>query len=200
MSYDSELQSNIIETDTKCMSCDGNAVLKYMKLDDEVVLTVFECKNCNIKETSMFNANENTDDAILIECNFDSAEDLKRQISLNKNTALTIKYEDLEYSFESSEANVYTVEAIIQQAIKQLSGEGGGFSTISDFEKLEKSIKQLKEILEINPFEIIIKDNVGISRVAPCGEDIFNIQDYELSYFNDNKVRHFYINKRNEEI
>ncbi|KAF9764244.1 Zinc finger protein ZPR1 like protein [Nosema granulosis] len=200
MSYNDELQDNLLETDSKCLSCGLNASLRYLKLDQDVVLTVFECTTCNIKETSMFNSKETTENALLIDCKFCSTEDLKRQINLNKNTGLSIKYEDLEYTFESSESNVYTVEAIIHQAIKQLSGEGDGFSTIQDSEKLNKSIAQLRAIL-INPhFELSIVDSVGVSRVAPIGEDIYKIQDRDLDFFNDERVHHRYLHKRNEEI
>jgi zinc finger protein len=190
--YNDLLLNNLKETDLTCLNCGGSASLKYLKLEGiepVEVISVFECKKCLIKETNFFNSNRNEENLIRIECNFNSKEDLKRQIYLNKNTNLEINNTVLNYSFESSESNIYTVEGIILQAIKNLNSNEG-FSTIKDKDKLREALIELEKILENPEFKLIIEDPVGLSRVGPEGVDLFKIQNKEMEYYDDEKVKH----------
>ena len=191
--YNELIIKNTTETDTICPGCKQNAKFKYTKLEDvqpEIVLVVFECTHCNIKDTSFFNEKINTR-KLVIECHFNDKEDFKREINLNMHSQLFIEYRGIKYEHESSLPLVISVEGIIDQAIEALDNENN--SIIGDKQEMKKTVEIFKLIKEDYVFYMKIIDNDGSSRVGRIGKGVYEMQNCDIKEFNDEKVHHYLV-------
>ncbi|EQB61155.1 zinc finger protein [Vairimorpha apis BRL 01] len=185
--------SNIVtsSTSTICHNCNQEANLKYVTIKEvkpEITVVVFECQICKIKESKIFNDKINNI-KLKIECKFNSSEDMKREVFLNLGAKLFIEYDTYTYEHESSLPFVTTVEGLITNAIKAFSDENNHF--VGNKTNLNKSLEILQNM---KSFTLIIEDNDGVSRVGKIGRGIYEMQDCDIEEFNDEKVKHIFIN------
>ncbi|KAK6089582.1 hypothetical protein P3W45_001464 [Vairimorpha bombi] len=192
--YNEYILNNSKTTDTLCSSCNQQASLRYIKIKDvepEVILVVFECTTCNIKESTIFNENTNHN-KIVIDCHFTDKSDLKREVNLNMHALLFIEYEGVKYEHESSLPLVSTVEGLIQQACDALSDEKN--QTNGDREEMNNAVEKMGNIKDNPLFYMRIEDNEGSSRVGRIDRGVYEMQNCSVEEFNDEKVKHSYIN------
>ncbi|WUR04991.1 zinc finger protein ZPR1 [Vairimorpha necatrix] len=189
--YNDLILQNSQSTDTLCLSCKQSASIKYIKITDvhpEIVLVVFECKTCNIKNTSIFNEKSNTK-RLVITCFFKNKDDLKREVNLNMNTQLFLEYKSVKYEHESSLPIVISVEGIIDQALDALQNN----TVFGDRGEMMKIMEILKGIKDEPKFYMRIEDKDGSSRVGLRDRGIYEMQNCPIEEFNDSFVTHEYL-------
>lgn len=192
MSYDSKasfFSRTINETDIICQTCQEDATFKYVKVKDvepEILYIVYECTECNIKNSSIFVDNANPK-GVIIECHFSKSEDLRREINLKKKSKLSIEYKDILYEYISPVSHVTTVKAILKQAVDTFCDNRNGVIVNKE---IERSVNDFKNILDEATFYMRIEDLKGSSRVGAPNQSLFQMQSFTLEHFNDDRVVH----------
>lgn len=205
--YEEELEKNIHVVETTCASCRGAAKFTTMKITDvepEEVVCVFRCEGCGDKSVSFFDQTYDKRGGVRIECNFDDPKDLQREINLNQLASVEIVSEGFSYKYEGSSPGVYNVEAILRQAedeIKNLCGKGDITSgahgkiireTGVPEEECEEKLRKVQGLMRNPRFKMVIEDQFGLSRVAPVGRGVFELQNTDICSLDDEKVRHVF--------
>lgn len=175
-------------------------------------ISIFECKNCNTRETSVFEYREDRRGNIRITCFIKDAQDLQRYVYLSQDAKVSFydKESNLIYEFRSFTSETVVIEMLLTNVISKIAdfygikldeadgdsalcGSDGVCSGISVHEKklaMEK-IKMIKKEIQSPDLKMVILDSSGTSRVGPPNQKFppdFKKEDINL--YNDEKVIH----------
>lgn len=205
--YEKELCENTHEADTVCTGCKGMGKLTTMKLvgvEPEEYVCVFKCLKCGEKSVNFFDRTYDKRGCIRIECEFSNSDDLQREVNLNQSASVRIVSDDFSYEYESSTPGVYTVESLLRQAEDEMKKMCGKEDTTSDSgekivgeantpgDECKKQLKKIEEMLRSPRFSMVVEDRFGLSRVAPVGKGVFELQNADVGDFDDGKVKHIF--------
>ncbi|KAF7683113.1 Zinc finger protein ZPR1 [Astathelohania contejeani] len=177
-----------------CNNCQGIANMTSMRIsipgEPRQCISSTYCENCHFRETSTFHDESKSGIPILITCNFDCKDDLKRYVALYRHAKISIKKDDLEYEYESSIDTSNVVESIIQDAIREISDAYSLQNAREEDHDVNEKVQKLKGLLESGKFKMTIEDMSGLSRVSPVDKKISECEYFDLNTFNDERVEH----------
>lgn len=204
--YENVLKNNVQETETTCASCGCVGKMKVVDLGDvtENMICAFVCGKCGDRSVNFFDKMCDKRGSIRIECSFDCPEDLHREVNLNQLASVKVTSADFSFEFSSAVPGVYNVESLLRQAEDQMknlcgkeditSGAGGnvlGNANVSK-EVCEKKLKDVQSLIANPKFEMVIEDDFGLSRVAPVGKSVSELQNSDVHELDDKKVKHLF--------
>ncbi|CAD25337.2 Zinc finger protein [Encephalitozoon cuniculi GB-M1] len=207
--YEKVLKNNINEADMKCASCGWSGKMKIVDLGDvtENVICAFVCEKCGDKSVNFFEKMCDKRGSVRIECNFDSTEDLHREVNLSQLASVEITSENLSFKLSSTYPSIQNVESFLIQGkdqIKNLCGKEDitsgacgkvlGDSSVSK-ETCEKKLDDIQNLINNPKFKMTINDDFGLSRVAPVGKNVLELRDADVNELNDGKVKHIFKKK-----
>lgn len=205
--YEQALSESVQAVEAECTSCGNMGRLTTIRIKDvepEEVVCVFKCDDCGDKSVSFFNKVHDRRGSVRIECSFDSLRDLHREVNLNEQAAVEIDADGFSYRYESNIPGVYTVECLLRKAedeIKSLCGRDDitsrGRGKIlgeidASLEMCEKQLDIVQVLIREPRFRMVIEDEFGLSRVAPVGKGVFELQNADIREFDDDKVMHVF--------
>lgn len=191
-----------------CPSCKGPALIKVLSVtipnESPTVISSFECQACNLQESATYDGDIGHGEGVDIACCFSAPEDLKRCIRLPKLSSVKFKCNKDEFEYSSGVSGIYIVEDIIRNSIRDLAGifniETASVSSmgerksvenvVGDRDAAEVQLRMLEGLLKCPKFNMDIKDNTGLARVAPRGKLLSEVANEDD--FNDGVVKHNY--------
>ncbi|KAI4291776.1 hypothetical protein PAPHI01_1050 [Pancytospora philotis] len=190
------------EESTNCTVCKKEATIRAFVLRDThpyKLFSVLDCQECGHSESSQCDFEE-LDYAVRITCDFKPSsalesqpgefvnENLCRMAFINNDATVTIYVDDkVLVEFSNDFASVYCLQNLLMRGAEIVScarDEAANDDTI------ERTKKQLANILNGAAFKLKIVDESGFSRVCPPGREYTEIQELDVAQLDEPDVKY----------
>eukprot|EP00866_Antonospora_locustae_P001126 jgi/Antlo1/1126/828 len=204
-----------VETiESTCDKCSNPAVqhvltIKPTKSSPRVV-SIFECKNCDIRDVSTFSEEADSRGCIKIKCHLCNKDDLQRYAYLGQDSKVTFYDQNgnVLYEFKTFQSETTVIEMLLTKAMHKVAemyrldidedsssicASSVSGSTIRDQENMlaAEKIRQIKKELAAPNMKMEIIDPSGTSRVGPPNKKLPpNFVEHDVEMFNDDRVVH----------
>ncbi|KAL0265663.1 UNVERIFIED_CONTAM: hypothetical protein PYX00_011377 [Menopon gallinae] len=204
-----------VETvESTCDKCSNTATLHTLTIkpakSSPRVVSIFECKNCDVRDVSTFDEEADSRGCVKIKCCLRDKDDLQRYVYLGQDSRVTFYDADgnVLYDFKTFQSETVVIEMLLTKATHKIAElcridtnedstsvntANVSESSIRDQESrlaLEK-IRQIKKELVAPNMRMEITDSSGTSRVGPPGQQLPpNFMVHDIEVYNDDKVQH----------
>lgn len=204
-----------VETmESTCDRCNNPAVLHMMTVrptkSSPRVVSIFECKNCDIRDVSTFDEEADRRGCIKIKCTLRNKDDLQRYAYLGQDSKVTFYDRDgnVLYEFKTFQSETIVIEMLLTKVMHKIAelysldmyDESSSIcvssiseSAIRDQETrlASEKIRQIKREMSAPNMKMEIIDSSGTSRVGPPNQELPpNFTEHDIEMFNDDSVKH----------
>lgn len=204
-----------VETmESTCEKCSSPAVLHMLTVrptkSSPRVVSIFECRNCDIRDVSTFDEEADSRGCIKIKCTLCNKDDLQRYAYLGQDSKVTFYDRDgnVLYDFKTFQSETVVIEMLLTKAMYKIAefyrldidedlasicASSVSDSVIRDQETrlASEKIRQIKKELEEPNMRMEIVDSSGTSRVGPPNKRLPpNFTEQDVDMFNDDRVEH----------